>query len=119
LPHYGADGWQPVLSLADARRSDIVAWKSDLLEPGGNTGHVFVVVADPEIFDDGVISILSYDSSNIRHYDDTRGQGSYFPLPAWEPGGFISVPATPAGNSSSVAATAITNARLQSGGSSH
>ena len=62
LPHYGADGWQPVLSLADARRGDIVAWKSDLLEPGGNTGHVFVVVADPEIFDDGVISILAYDS---------------------------------------------------------
>jgi hypothetical protein len=68
-----------VLSLADARRGDIVAWKSDLLEPGGNTGHVFVVVADPEIFDDGVISILAYDSSDIRHYDDTRGQGSNSP----------------------------------------
>ena len=65
--------------LADARRGDIVAWKSDLLEPGGNTGHAFIVAADPEIFGDGVISILAYDSSNIRHFDDTRGQGGNSP----------------------------------------
>jgi cell wall-associated NlpC family hydrolase len=79
LPQDGADGWQPVPPLADVRRGDIVAWRSELLEPGENTGHVFIVVDDPEIFDDGVVSILAYDSSNIRHYDDTRGQGGNSP----------------------------------------
>jgi cell wall-associated NlpC family hydrolase len=72
-------GWQPVQPLPGARRGDIVAWRSELIEPGENTGHVFIVAADPEILDDGVISVLAYDSSNIRHYDDTRGQGGNSP----------------------------------------
>ena len=79
LPQEGADGWRPVQPLEDARRGDIVAWRSELLEPGENTGHVFIVAAEPEIFDDGVISILAYDSSNILHYDDTRGLGGNSP----------------------------------------
>jgi cell wall-associated NlpC family hydrolase len=79
LPHEEADGWRAVPPLAGARRGDIVAWRSELLEPGENTGHVFIVAADPEIFDDGVISVLAYDSSNILHYDDTRGQGGNSP----------------------------------------
>lgn len=79
LPQEGADGWQPVQPLADARRGDIVAWRSELIEPDENTGHVFIVADDPEILDDGVISVLVYDSSNIRHYDDTRGQGGNSP----------------------------------------
>lgn len=79
LPQEGAGGWQPVAPLAEARRGDIAAWRSELLEPGENTGHVFIVVDDPEIFDDGVTSILAYDSSNIRHYHDTRGRGGNSP----------------------------------------
>jgi hypothetical protein len=79
LPQGGANGWRPVQSLGDARRGDIVAWRSELLEPRENTGHVLIVAAEPEIVGDGVISILAYDSSNIRHYDDTRGQGGNSP----------------------------------------
>jgi hypothetical protein len=79
LPEDGADGWRPVQPLADVHRGDIVAWKSELIEPHENTGHVFIVVDGPEIFDDGTISILAYDSSNIHHYDDTRGQGGTSP----------------------------------------
>ncbi len=79
LPPGGADGWCPVPPLADARRGDIVAWRSALIEPGTNTGHVFIVGADPEILDDGVISVLVYDSSDILHYGDTRGQGGNSP----------------------------------------
>jgi hypothetical protein len=79
LPEEGADGWLPIQPLPDARRGDIVAWRSELIEPGENTGHVFIVAEEPEIFDDGVVSILVYDSSDIRHYDDTRGQGGNSP----------------------------------------
>jgi cell wall-associated NlpC family hydrolase len=79
LPPQGADGWWPVPALADVNRGDIVAWKSELIEPHSNTGHVFIVAGEPEFFDDGVISVLVYDSSNIRHYDDTRGQGGTSP----------------------------------------
>jgi len=56
-----------------------VSRKPELIEPGENTGHAFIVGTDPEVFDDGVISIHAYDSSNIRHYDDTRGQGGNSP----------------------------------------
>jgi hypothetical protein len=79
LPQEGTDGWQPVQPFGDARRGDIVAWRSDELEPGENTGHVFIVANDPEIFNDGVVSVLAYDSSDIRHYHDTRGRGGNSP----------------------------------------
>jgi hypothetical protein len=72
-------GGSPYRLFRTHGRGDIVAWRSELIEPGNNTGHVFIVAADPEILDDGVISVLAYDSSNIRHYDDTRGQGGNSP----------------------------------------
>jgi hypothetical protein len=69
----GADGWQPVAALADARRGDIVAWDFPESKPGDNTGHVFIVVDDPQVLDDGVVAVRAYDSSDVIHYDDTRG----------------------------------------------
>jgi hypothetical protein len=76
LPVHGADGWgwRRVASLMDARRGDIVAWRSERLEPGFNTGHVFVVVYDPETLADGVVAVRAYDSSNILHHNDTRAR---------------------------------------------
>lgn len=76
LPLEGADGWgwRRIASLADARRGDIVAWKSELLEPGFNGGHVCVVVYDPETLADGVIAVRVYDSSNVLHHNDTRAR---------------------------------------------
>lgn len=70
----GADGWSSVDSLLDARRGDIVAWRSELLEPDFNTGHVFVVVYDPERLPNGVVAVRAYDSSNILHHNDTRAR---------------------------------------------
>jgi hypothetical protein len=79
LPVGGADGWRPIDALVNARRGDIVAWKSDLLEPGFNTGHVLIVVDDPQALGDSVVAVRAYDSSNILHYDDTRGRGGDSP----------------------------------------
>ncbi|HEX2746092.1 MAG TPA: hypothetical protein VHN16_17065 [Streptosporangiaceae bacterium] len=79
LPPSGADGWQPIQPLADARRGDIVAWDFPMAGAGDNTGHVFIVVADPRVFDDGVVAVRAYDSSNVIHYDDTRGHGGDSP----------------------------------------
>jgi hypothetical protein len=79
LPPGGADGWRPVQPLADARRGDIVAWDFPEAKPGDNTGHVFIVVDDPEVLDDGVVAVRAYDSSNVIHYDDTRGHGGDTP----------------------------------------
>lgn len=119
LPAGGADGWRPIAAPAEVHRGDIVAWRSELIEPHSNTGHVFIVVDEPELFDDGVISVLAYDSSNIRHYDDTAVTGARRPRRACDAGGFISGAASRAGNSSSARATPTTNALLRSGGSNH
>jgi len=80
LPPEGADGWRPIEPLPQARRGDIVAW--DFLDPSrhaDNTGHVFVIDRDPEVFDDGVVAVRVYDSSDVIHYDDTRGRGGESP----------------------------------------
>jgi hypothetical protein len=79
LPPGGADGWRPVHPLADARRGDIVAWDYPMVKPGDNTGHVFIIVADPQVLDDGVVAVPVYDSSDVIHYDDTRGHGGDSP----------------------------------------
>jgi hypothetical protein len=79
LPPGGADGWRPIQPVADARRGDIVAWDFPGSKLGDNTGHVFVVVDDPEAFDDGVVAVRAYDSSDVIHYDDTRGRGGDSP----------------------------------------
>jgi hypothetical protein len=79
LPPDGAEGWRPIHPLADARRGDIVAWDFPSRKPGDNTGHVFIVVDDPRIIDDGVVAVRVYDSSDVIHYDDTRGHGGDSP----------------------------------------
>jgi hypothetical protein len=79
LPPGGADGWRPVRPLEDARRGDIVAWDFPDRKPGDNTGHVFIVVDDPQVLDDGVVAVRAYDSSDVEHYDDTRGHGGDSP----------------------------------------
>ena len=50
-----------------------------MITEGDDTGHVFFVVEDPVVFDDGVVSVRVYDSSDVLHYDDTRGQGGDSP----------------------------------------
>jgi hypothetical protein len=79
LPPGGADGWRPVKPLADARRGDIVAWEFPMRGLGDNTGHVFIVVDNPQLLDGGVVAVRVYDSSDVIHYDDTRGRGGDSP----------------------------------------
>jgi hypothetical protein len=56
-----------------------VAWEFPGAGKGDNTGHVFIVVDDPEILDDDVVAVRVYDSSDVIHYHDTRGQGGDSP----------------------------------------
>lgn len=79
LPPGGTDGWRPIQPLADARRGDIVAWELPGAGPGDNTGHVFIVVDNPQILDGGIVAVRVHDSSDVIHYDDTRGQGGDSP----------------------------------------
>jgi hypothetical protein len=76
LPSQPAAGWLPVSALADARRGDLVAWMlTQTLVPGEDTGHVFVVADTPTVGTDGSFAVSVYDSSDIRHDDDSRGDG--------------------------------------------
>lgn len=79
LPPEGAGGWVPIRPLAQALRGDIVAWKRDIPTKGDATGHVFVVADEPVVFDDGVVAVSVYDSSDVIHYEDSRGQGGDSP----------------------------------------
>jgi hypothetical protein len=80
LPDGGAGGWLQILRLADARRGDIIAWRLfEQPELDQNTGHVMIVAGDPADIGDGVLSVRIYDSSDVLHFDDSRGKGGNSP----------------------------------------
>ena len=70
-------GWEVVQNLGDARRGDIIAWQlaASTQEPG-DTGHVVIVAAAPVEQTNGLYSAEVYDSSGIRHDDDSRPEGT-------------------------------------------
>jgi hypothetical protein len=71
-----AAGWLPIARLADAQPGDLVAWKlTDTVIPGKDTGHVLVVADTPTSGADSAVAVSVYDSSDIRHDDDSRGPG--------------------------------------------
>ena len=74
LPNETTNGWRQILFLRDARRGDLIAWP--LPPPNIDTGHIFVVAADPVPLDANTLAVMAYDSSDIFHYDDSRGRGS-------------------------------------------
>jgi hypothetical protein len=73
LPNETTDGWRQILYLRDARRGDLIAWA--LPPPNPDSGHVFVVAAEPVAIDDNTMAVMAYDASDIFHYDDSRGTG--------------------------------------------
>jgi hypothetical protein len=73
LPNETTNGWRQILYLQDARRGDLIAWA--LPPPNPDTGHIFVVAADPIPLDADTIAVMAYDASDIFHYDDSRGPG--------------------------------------------
>jgi hypothetical protein len=78
LPTETADGWRQIPDLRDARRGDLIAWYLRDELPG-DTGHVFWVAEQPVLVDPATpttmatMAVMAYDSSDIRHYDDSRG----------------------------------------------
>ncbi len=76
LPNETANGWRQILYLRDARPGDLIAWA--LAPPNEDTGHVFVVAADPVALDANTMAVKAYDASDILHYDDSRGPGKQF-----------------------------------------
>ena len=77
LPGNPVAGWKSIDQLADARRGDILAWA---LEPPtqkpGDTGHVVIVAAPPVSTTPREYRIPVYDSSGIRHDEDSRPEGT-------------------------------------------
>jgi len=73
LPTETTDGWRQILYLRDTRRGDLIAWA--LPPPNPDTGHIFVVAADPVPVDDNILAVMAYDASDILHYDDSRWNG--------------------------------------------
>jgi hypothetical protein len=68
-------GWRSLNHLADVMPGDIIAWK---VSPGGrgDTGHVMIVATSPQKDQDGAFQVRVYDSSEIRHEDDSRPAGT-------------------------------------------
>jgi cell wall-associated NlpC family hydrolase len=71
-------GWQRVAHIDDVRPGDVFAWRRPADWPkGGNTGHVGIVLAQPEPVpewpDAYVVRIL--DSTRYQHQYDSRGEG--------------------------------------------
>ena len=73
LPTETTNGWQQILYLPDVRRGDFIAWP--LPPPNPDTGHVFIVAADPVPVADDILAVMAYDASDILHYNDSRGNG--------------------------------------------
>jgi hypothetical protein len=73
LPGSNVPGWKAVDRLADAQRGDIIAWAltASTRKPG-DTGHVVIVAAPPVPANLREYRIAVYDSSGIRHDDDSR-----------------------------------------------
>jgi hypothetical protein len=75
LPSDAPGGWHQIQQLQHAQRGDIIAWKL----PGGpqkdrDTGHVFIVADAPSILNGQHVSVPAYDSSTVKHYNDSRVQ---------------------------------------------
>jgi hypothetical protein len=76
LPNETENGWRQILYLRDARPGDMIAWA--LPPPNEDTGHVFVVAADPIALDATTMAVMANDASDILHYDDSRGPDEEF-----------------------------------------
>jgi len=66
-------GWSHVDLLSDARRGDIMAWRSPTIELHVNTGHVVILAETPTLEPSGKFYVVRvFDSAAEAHFDDTR-----------------------------------------------
>jgi hypothetical protein len=68
-------GWTTVHKLADAQPGDIIAWELTAAARE-DTGHVVIVAAAPVQTSFELYRVSVYDSSEIRHDEDTRPEGT-------------------------------------------
>jgi hypothetical protein len=77
LPGNPVAGWKLIDQLADARRGDIIAWALEAsTQKPGDTGHVVIVAAPPVSTNAKEYRVTVYDSSGIRHDEDSRPDGT-------------------------------------------
>lgn len=70
-------GWEAVPKLSAARRGDILAWQlAASTAEAGDTGHVVIVAAAPVEQRNHLYRVEVYDSSVIRHEEDSRPEGA-------------------------------------------
>jgi hypothetical protein len=79
LPADTTGGWHQIQQLAHARRGDIIAWAL----PGGpqkdrDTGHVSIVADTPSTLSEQLVAVPAYDSSTVKHYEDSRVRDGMF-----------------------------------------
>lgn len=67
--------WQRVVRLVDARPGDVIAWRHEKPKPG-NTGHVVIVDQAPVVEKDGLVRVVTIDSTTRPQVDDTRAAGT-------------------------------------------
>jgi len=77
LPSNPIAGWKPIDQLAVARRGDIIGWALEAsTQKPGDTGHVVIVAAPPVSTNAKEYRVTVYDSSGIRHDEDSRPEGT-------------------------------------------
>ncbi len=70
--------WRRIPRLFDAAEGDLVAWRAPHLRADQDSGHVFVVAEAPALVTAGVWAVRVYDSSDVPHFDDSRGHSGAF-----------------------------------------
>jgi hypothetical protein len=73
----GAARWQKIVRVSDTRPGDVVAWRHEVPKPG-NTGHVVIVDSTPILEKDGLVRVVTIDSTTLSWTDDSgmkRGSG--------------------------------------------
>lgn len=77
-PTYPGDPWDRVLTAAELRPGDLIAWVTPRESSSRNTGHVMVVTAPPAPSpgrrDEWLVDIV--DSTSTPHAGDSRVEGS-------------------------------------------
>jgi hypothetical protein len=77
LPGNPLAGWKSIDQLTDVRRGDIIAWALEAsTQKTGDTGHVVIVAAPPVSTNVKEYRVTVYDSSGIRHDEDSRPEGT-------------------------------------------
>jgi hypothetical protein len=77
LPGSPVPGWKSIDRLAVARRGDIIAWALEAsTQKPADTGHLVIVAAPPVSTNANEFRVTVYDSSGIRHDEDSRPEGT-------------------------------------------